>query len=55
MRLGETYWGFGPNNSWFIEIIAVIATVGLISFQAGCWVALGLTSWRIFNIGKELV
>ncbi len=56
MRLGETYLGKPHrNNSWLIEIIAVLATMGLIGIQVGLWVAMALTSYRIWNCGKDLV
>ncbi len=52
-------WGYlgnpGPNNSWVIEILAVLFTWLVLGFQAAAWIGLGLTSWRILNIGKELV
>lgn len=54
----DGYIGNPKRDKWaelFVEVITVIATMGLWSFQAGCWLTLALVSWRILNIGKDMV
>lgn len=35
-----------------IELISVFLTMGIWSFQIGCWLGLALVGWHFFNVGR---
>jgi hypothetical protein len=46
-----------PNktDAIIVEIIAVILSITLFSFQVGCWIAMALIGYRLLNIGKDMI
>ena len=54
----EGYHGNKTRDKWselMVEIGVIIASMGIFSFQIGCWVGLALVGWRISNIGRKTV
>jgi hypothetical protein len=38
-----------------VEILVSLLTFTLLGFQVGCWVVVGFVTWRLANVGRNLI